>query len=106
MRPLPPRAATAPLTPPQLHIERARHVHRAAHAVLVKAPAPVGAREPGAVHPLDFRAAALGGHGGVCIDGMVIAHPAQYLVRIDRLARLSVTTKGSGESSPCSRFMQ
>ena len=59
---------------------------RADDAVLVEAPAPVGAAVVGAAHAADLGVAALGGDALGGVDGVVVLEAPQHLRRVDFLA--------------------
>ena len=66
---------------------RAQARMRAEHAVLVEAPAPVGAAVVGAAHAADLGVPRLGGDPGGGVDRVVVGEAAQDLLRVDRPRR-------------------
>ena len=67
-----------------LRLEGFHQLVRTADAVLVEAPAPVGAGEPGAPLPLDLRLAPLRGDKRIILFGNAIDQEAEYTSSNDR----------------------
>src|ERR1700733_4421127 len=82
------------------HAMRSGYLHRAAHPVLMEAPAPVSAGEPRASPAVNFSLARLSGYAGVVNNRVVVCRSGQYSGWVDRCGSVEGEDEGLARLDP------